>query len=584
MKKKLALFLALVMLLLTACGTAQPSNTNHSQSTGSTEATIDNTTNTGTAESTGDSSGTGTTDTTTESTDGTQSPTEETSKPTDGATVPEDYTLKISKNTLSLEVGQIGNLTAEYTGTGTLVWKTSDSSKATVSNGKVTAKAAGTVVITITDGVKSSQCVVTITQKETPVDVTLKLSKSSMSLKVGNSETLSVTYTGTKSLTWSSSNSAVASVSNGKVTAKAAGKAVSSVTVTNPTAPVVVNLTVSPTSLNLVVGNTSTLTYSYNGTGTLSWSSDNTSVVTVSNGKVTAKAAGNAKVTVTDGNKSATCSITVTAPVTASLKINTKEDTVVLVGNTLQIDYTYTGNKSLTWTSGDTSVLTVDGSGKVTAKAAGWATVKVTDGTLTKRVTLEVKEQDTRPLATSLVEMSHNAPLYDGVTKYAGDYMTFQVYAMPEEANRLVTVTSNNSSVVSVSYNADSRNITCVTLNFKSAGTATVTITSADGNKSKSYSITVKGSYACNPGSGILTPEQFVNCFNGVTRALGMNNDYTPSGYLVLTLSASELTWSRVRREAEAEFHHWYQVGMRCLVLTYEGPNADGNHVFYVHC
>ena len=226
--------------------------------------------------------------------------------------------------------------------------------------------------------------------------------------------------------------------------------------------------------------------------------------------------------------------------------------------------------------------MTVDGSGKVTAKAAGWATVKVTDGTLTKRVTLEVKEQDTRPLATSLVEMSHNAPLYDGVTKYAGDYMTFQVYAMPEEANRLVTVTTNNSSVVSVSYHADSRNITQVTLNFKSAGMATITITSADGNKSKSYSITVKSGYACNPGSGTLTPEQFVNAYNGVVSANGMSTSGRPTGYLVLTLSANELTWAKARSAAESRFHEWWIIGYRTLVLTYEETNADGNYVFYV--
>lgn len=273
-----------------------------------------------------------------------------------------------------------------------------------------------------------------------------------------------------------------------------------------------------------------------------------------------------------------------TPPATASLKINTKNNATVAIGSTLQLDYTYTGNKSLTWTSNNTSAVTVDKNGKVTGVAYGYSLVKVTDGELIARITIVVEEA----LATSLVEMSHNAPLYDGVTKYAGDYMTFQVYAMPEEANRLVTVTSSNSSVISVSYNADSRNITQVTLNFKSAGTATVTIKSADGNKSKAYSITVKGGYACNPGSGTLTPEQFVNCFNGIVEANGMTNEYVPSGYLVLTLSASELTWSRVRREAEAEFHHWYEVFTAggyslCLVLTYEGTNANGSHIFYVH-
>ena len=272
-----------------------------------------------------------------------------------------------------------------------------------------------------------------------------------------------------------------------------------------------------------------------------------------------------------------------TAPATtATLKINTKEDTVVIIGNTLQIDYVYTGNKTLTWTSDDTSVMTVDSNGNVTAKSVGYAMIKVTDGSLVKRVTLKIEEPDTRPLATSLVEMSHNAPLYDGVTKYAGDSMTFQVYAMPEEANRLVKVSSNNSSVVSVSYTPDSRNITQVTLNFKSAGSATVTIKSADGAKSKSYTIIVKADYECNPGDGLLTPEQFVNAYNGVVKANGMSTSGMPSGYLMWTLSPSELTWAKVRNNAEIRFHAWWKIGYRTIVLTYEQITAGGSYVFYI--
>lgn len=599
MKRYIVLLLVFVMLLLVACGAAQPStgdinaptsteqnSTAPSQGTTS-DPTLGVTESTQTTDPTGDSSGTGTTN-------GTTNPSEEN-------TVPGDYTLKISRSTLSLDVGQVGNLTCEYTGTGKLTWESSDTSKATVSNGKVTAKAAGTVVITVKDGIKKSQCMVTITKPtaETPKEVTLKLNKSSLNLKVGQSETLSATYTGDKSLTWTSTNSSFASVSNGKVTAKSAGtvtievsdgvkKAQCIVTVTNAEAPKEVVLKLHKSSLTLNVDDNSTLTYEYTGTGTLKWSSSNDSVATVSGGKVTAKSAGEVVITLSDGTRKAQCRVVVNAPANtpttpaATLKINTKEDTVVLVGNTLQIDFTYTGNKSLTWTSDDTSVMTVNSNGKVTAKSVGYALIEVTDGSLTKRVTLKVEEKDTRPLATSLVEGSHNAPLYDGVTKYAGDSMTFNVYAMPEEANRLVTVSSNNSSVVSVSYKADSRNITQVTLSFNSAGTATITIKSADGAKSKSYTITVKGDYSCNPGGGQLTPEQFVNAYNGVVKANGMSTSGMPSGYLMWTLSPSELTWAKARSNAEIRFHAWWAIGYRTIVLTYEETTADGNYVFYI--
>lgn len=617
MKKYIGLLLVVVILLLVAFVVAKPytdsttPSTEGTTSTGETKDTVPDdqngttaTTNgtTATTEGSGetnstdptggDSSSTGTTETTQPPTDApTVPPTTPPTTPPE-TTVPVEYILKISQSALSLEVGQVGNLTAEYTGTGTLTWSSSNSAVATVSNGKVTAKSAGTAVITVTDGVKTSQCMVTITKTETPKEVTLKLAKSSLDLKVGGSETLSVTYTGDKSLSWTSSNTAVATVKNGKVTAVSAGNAVISVTdgvktvqcrvtVINPTAPVVVNLTVSPTSLNLVVGNTSTLTASYNGTGTLSWSSSNTSVVTVSNGKVTAKAAGNAVVTVSDGSKSATCSITVTAPATTkTFTFNTKQDTTITAGNTFQIDYSYSGsNSELTWSSTDSSVLTVNNNGVVTAKAKGAATVKVTNGEKTWRLAINV--EDAKPLVTSLDWTNQNAPLYDGVTKYAGDYMSFKLYAKPYGCNPNITVTSSNTSVVSASYKLNSSDATEVTLNFKGAGTATVKIASADGAYSQSFTITVKSDYSCNPGGGQLTPEQFVNAYNGVSRALGMDTSDMPTGYLVLTLSPSKLTWAEAKRDAEGRFHSWWKIGYRHMVLTYEGTDENGNYIFY---
>lgn len=349
-----------------------------------------------------------------------------------------------------------------------------------------------------------------------------------------------------------------------------------------PTEPVEVKLSVTPSTLNLVVGNTSTLTASYNGTGTLSWSTNNASVATVSNGKVTAKAAGTAKITVTDGSKSATCTVTVTAPAPTekTLKINTKNKSTVFTGETLQIDYTYSGDKSeLTWSSNNTSKLTVDSNGLVTGKSAGSAIVKVTNGTTTCRITIVVEASENK--ATSLKDSEHNAPLYDGVVKYAGDYMNFKVNVQPDESNPNIVVTSSNTSVVSVSWNLNYSNINVVTLNFKSAGSATVTITSADGAASESYRITVKSDYACNPGSGLLTPEEFVYCYNQISKANGMSISGTPSGYLVLTLSSQELTWATVRRNAEGGFHSWWLIGYRTMLLTYEGTDENGNHVFY---
>ena len=78
-----------------------------------------------------------------------------------------------------------------------------------------------------------------------------------------------------------------------------------------------------------------------------------------------------------------------------------------------------------------------------------------------------------------------------------------------------------------------------------------------------------------------MTPEQAVECFNIISNANGMSISLTPISYLVWTVKPEELTWAKVRQEAEGSFHSWWKIGHRTLVLTYEGINEDGNYVFY---
>ena len=78
------------------------------------------------------------------------------------------------------------------------------------------------------------------------------------------------------------------------------------------------SLSVSPTSKTLVVGESTTLTYTQTpskdvSSETISWSSSNNNVATVNNGVVTAKAAGTATITVksSSSKRSASCTIEV---------------------------------------------------------------------------------------------------------------------------------------------------------------------------------------------------------------------------------------------------------------------------------
>lgn len=83
--------------------------------------------------------------------------------------------ISLDKKTLSLEVGEMDTLTATITPTNatnkTVTWKSSNEDIATVENGKVTAKAEGTVTITVKteDGEFTDTCEVTVSKKS-PVD------------------------------------------------------------------------------------------------------------------------------------------------------------------------------------------------------------------------------------------------------------------------------------------------------------------------------------------------------------------------------------------------------------------------------
>ena len=315
----------------------------------------------------------------------------------------------------------------------------------------------------------------------------------------------------------------------------------------------------------------------------------------MSNGKVTAKSAGTVTITLSDGKLSDTCKVTVNAPApteppapsVGELTIKTATDTVVYVGSTLQIDYTYTGDKSaLTFKSDDTSVLTVNNSGVVTGVGEGQTRVRVYHGdTQVGRVRLVVEKkpvEESKPEAKSISASSFTGPYFNGTSGVVGNYMTFITAAITtEDTTQAVVVTSSNSGVASVKQSDNGNNRSLVTVSFKGAGSATITITSEDGKASASYTVNVKGGYSSAMG-GQLTPEQFASCVNGILSENGANIS-TSVGYLVTTLSPDELTGSRARSLAEGWVRQWWPNGVRSMGMSYQGVNEDGNHVFYFH-
>ena len=299
----------------------------------------------------------------------------------------------VSLNTATIEMveGETFNLVAtvlpkdaEYDG---VIWASSNASVARVNSGTVTAIKEGTATITASAGGKSSTCTVKVSAKVVYV-TSISLDKTSLSLKVGETETITATVNPDnatyKSVVWGSSDVSVSTVSDGKVTAKKSGTSIitakSGSCIAECTVTVSVDVesvTLDKTTLSLAVGETAQLTAMVkpdNATyKNVTWTSSDESVAKVADGKVTAVKAGKATITAKCGSKAAECVATVTVPV-SSITLD-KTILSLTIGETTRLKATITPIdatiQTITWSSSRNSVATVSSTGLVTAIAEG---------------------------------------------------------------------------------------------------------------------------------------------------------------------------------------------------------------------
>ena len=156
------------------------------------------------------------------------------------------------------------------------------------------------------------------------------------------------------------------------------------------------------TSITLTEGESMTLTatvtpnYAYNRKVT--WSCSEATIATVdANGKVVAVAPGNAVITAKAGEKTATCTVTVEKKVIAVDGITLSQTSATLVeGDSITLTATVTPedatDKTVTWTTSDAEVATVDANGKVIAVGPGTAviTAKAGEFTATCEITVTI--------------------------------------------------------------------------------------------------------------------------------------------------------------------------------------------------
>ena len=431
--------------------------------------------------------------------------------------------ITLSPSSFTLNVPDTQQITAsilpENATNKTLTWSSSNPSNLSVDeNGLVTAVASGSATITATseNGI-SATCSATSKIPVTSVSV----SPSSLSLHPGDTYTLSATVRPSnatnKTVYWSCS-SAYISVSGGKVKVSSSSGAVGNYTITatcdgkvgycylDVTAIAVTGVSVSPSSVSVEKGSTTTLTATVSPSNAtnknVKWSSSNTSIATVSSsGVVTGKAKGSCTITATCGGKSATCSVTVKISA-SSLSLNKSSLTLSRFFHTAS--FTRISNPSgtlyatispsnadgtLTATNGTYFTSSIRGKWiDVTAKSSGTGSGTLTASYGGKSATCNITVSEV-PVSSVTLE-------YSSINMSASSLASCKIYISPENAyqNTNVSVKSSNSSVCSATYTLarNDVNYQYVDLHAKSSGSCVITVTC--GGKSATLKVTVKRS------------------------------------------------------------------------------------------
>ena len=451
-----------------------------------------------------------------------------------------------------------------------VTWSSSNESVALVSSkGKVVGVGVGSAVITVTtqDGNKTAMANVTVKRASSSSSsgssssggsssgssskykkvTKISINSDDFTVKVGNTKSLTYTISPSnatnKKVSWDTSNPSVAKVNSaGKVTGVGAGTAyitIKSVDGVSDKVKVVVTkrnpikatkITLSPSSLTLNVGAkkavTATVLPSNASIKTVTWVSHNTNIAKVdSKGTVTGVGAGSTKISAytTDGNVTASMNVTVKSNSSSggSTKPTTVKVTDLIVAPTsvyLYVDETEristtvlpstATNKSLNWSSSNTSVATVSSSGVITGKKYGTTTIKVTSASNSNVSKVIAVTVTNKPVDKS-ISCSYSFYDQDGkklsgsaLDKIVASQLSISVdcTATNTSINNL-TLTSNTGSVKIVSKQGIGKTTSALEATMsnttgKNNGTHALTATATDSDGKKyifKQSITITG-------------------------------------------------------------------------------------------
>lgn len=257
----------------------------------------------------------------------------------------------------------------------------------------------------------------------------LSFQSDSYNLAPNDTKTLALNITpsgATGTITWTSSNTNVARVSKGVVTAVAEGTAtitassgnISTTCTINVSNNIIkiTNLAMNKTTATMNTGENLQLSYTKqpaNATSTVEWSSSNPSVATVdSSGLVTAIDGGTVTIYATSNDISTECNIEVELSPLSNLEFPTNEVTLS-IGESQTLNLTKTPSsaiETITWTSSNPTIATVDSNGLVTGIKQGTTTITASSGNIS--ATCNITIDNSGASQTSIVPTTGTVNVY----------------------------------------------------------------------------------------------------------------------------------------------------------------------------
>jgi len=455
--------------------------------------------------------------------------------------------------------------------TSTALWKSSDSSVASVGNtGKVTAISPGAAQISASAGGLVAQTSLTVGPASL---VSIALLPNNASIALGTKQQYAATGTysdgSTRDLTasanWTSGNSAVASISTsglantrstGATTITATSGAVYGATTLSVTAAALVSIAITPAIPSTPLGETQQFTATGTFTdGTIqditqsvNWSSSDPTIATISmtsgtRGLASTLALGAVNIVASSGGVSGNTTLTVTAAALTSIVVN-PSPTSLASGTKQQL--TATGNYSdgtskmltagVNWSSSDTSIATVSASGVVSAVAVGNFTVTATSGVVSGQGIVSV----TPAVLVSIAVNPSASAIPLGTTQQftaTGNYTD----GTTQDLTSSVQWTSSDGTVATTSMSPGSAGLTT----SKAIGSVTVSATSGSISGTATLTVTPAQlvSIAIIPGSSTISlgqAQQFTatgTYTDASTKDITTNVTWSTSNALVAVIS-----------------------------------------------